>query len=142
MDLFTAFSLASGKEPPIPPEDQKYYQNPSYYTDYAPSLSLDAVNGMKCVVPSIEQIQSESPTQNGLYRAEIALLKYCSYGTYPHPRYGYPGLWWFRYGIKNVGYHLQDLEKRGFIQLNEKGKYTLTILGKQELSENLFLLED
>ena len=141
MDLFTAFSFMNGEEPPIPAEEEKYYQEPSYYKDYVPSFALDAVNGMRRVIPFAEQMQNQSSTANGLYRTEIALLKYCSYGTYPHPRYGYPGLWWFEYGIKNVGYHLQTLEKRGFIQMNEKGKYFLTEKGKSELESNISMLD-
>lgn len=141
MDLFTAFAVNQGKEPPIPPEERKYYQAPSYYKDYVPSFSLDAVNGMKRVIPFSEQRRNEKPTASGLYKTEIALLKYCAYGTYPHPHHGYPGLWWFQYGIKNVGYHLQTLEKRGFIQMNEKGKYFLTDKGKKELDANVSMLD-
>ncbi len=50
MDLLTAFSICLGEEPTIPDEEQKYYQEPSYYKDYAPSLALDAVNGVKRVI--------------------------------------------------------------------------------------------
>ncbi len=141
MDLFTAFSISMGEEPPIPEEEQKYYQEPSYYKDYAPSLALDAVNGVKRVIPFAEQVAAEKQSGRGLYRAEIALLKYCSYGTYPHPRHGYPGLWWYQYGIKNVGYHLQTLEKRGFIRMTDKGKYALTDTGQAELEENKAVLD-
>lgn len=142
MDLFTALSLNQNQEPPIPAEEKQYYQKPSYYKDYAPSLALDAVNGVKRVIPFSEQKQVETPTTHGLYKAEIALLRYCSYGTYPHPKHGYPGLWWYQYGIKNVGYYLQLLEKRGFIQLNKDGKYLLTPLGQQELENNSSKLDE
>lgn len=141
MDLFTAFAFNQGIEPPIPLEEQQYYQDPSYYKDYAPSFSLDAVNGVKRIVPFVEQTAIEKPSKRGLYRAEIALLKYCSYGTYPHPRHGYPGLWWYQYGIKNVGYHLQTLERRGFIQMSDNGKYALTDIGREELAENKDVLD-
>lgn len=45
MDLFTAFAFDQDIEPPISPEERQYYQDPSYYKDYAPSMSFDAVNG-------------------------------------------------------------------------------------------------
>lgn len=43
------------------------------------------------------------------------LLEYCSYGKYPKPNGGYPGLWWFKYGIRDVGHALESLKDRGFI---------------------------
>ena len=43
------------------------------------------------------------------------MLEYCSYGTYPGPKNGYPGFWWFEYGIRDVGSALKSLEDRGYI---------------------------
>lgn len=141
MDLFTAFALDSGIEPPIPQEERKYYQDPEYYTDLAPSMSLDSINGTAKVITFNERKKISYPSKRGLYIAEIALLKYCSYGIYPNPKHGYPGLWWFRYGIKNVGFYLKSLECKGFIRMNEKQKYELTELGNLELKENEYVIE-
>lgn len=43
------------------------------------------------------------------------LLEYCSKGTYPSPKNGYPGFWWFACGIRDVGAALNSLEERGYI---------------------------
>lgn len=140
MDLFTAFSFMNDEEPPIPAEERKYYQEPSYYKDYAPSMSLDAVNGSCKVITFQERKKISYPSKRGLYVAEIRLLNYCSSGKlYPNPKHGYPGLWWYQYGIKNVGFHLKTLEARGFIQMNDRQKYELTELGKQELEDNAYV---
>lgn len=142
MDFFTAFALDQGIEPPIPPEERQYYQDPSYYKDYAPSMSFDAVNGTCKVITFQERKKISYPSKRGLYVAEIKLLSYCSSGKlYPHPKHGYPGLWWYQYGIKNVGFHLKALEARGFIQMNDKQKYELTELGKQELKDNAYVTD-
>lgn len=53
----------------------------------------------------------------GLYVAEILLLDYCQKGKYPKPEHGYPGFWWFEYGIRDVGHAMESLCKRGFIEL-------------------------
>ena len=142
MDLFTAFALDQDIEPPIPPEERQYYQDPSYYKDYAPSMSFDAVNGTCKVITFQERKKISYPSKRGLYVAEIKLLSYCSSGKlYPHPKHGYPGLWWYQYGIKNVGFHLKTLEVRGFIRMNDKQKYELTELGKQELKDNAYVTD-
>ena len=142
MDLFTAFALDQDMEPPISPDEQQYYQPPSYYKDYAPSMSLDATNGTCKVITFQERKKISYPSKRGLYVAEIMLLSYCSSGKlYPHPKRGYPGLWWYQYGIKNVGFHLKTLEARGFIQMNDRKKYELTKLGKQELKDNAYVTE-
>ena len=142
MDLFTAFALDQDIEPPIPPDEKQYYQPPSYYKDYAPSMSLDATNGTCRVITFQERKKISYPSKRGLYVAEIMLLSYCSSGKlYPHPKRGYPGLWWYQYGIKNVGFHLKTLEARGFIQMNDRKKYELTELGKQELKDNAYVTE-
>ena len=74
MDLFTAFSFMNDEEPPIPAEERKYYQEPSYYKDYAPSMSLDAVNGSCKVITFQERKKISYPSKRGLYVAEIRLL--------------------------------------------------------------------
>ena len=96
----------------IPEEERKYYRSDDYYT-------LNAFDGTEFSRPVItfeERKKTCIPSKNGLYVAEILLLEYCSYGQYPNPKNGYPGLWWFEYGIRDVGGALRSLEKRGFIR--------------------------
>lgn len=115
------------------PEDQKqYYRSDDYYT-----LTLPGIAGESKVITFDERKRISFPSNNGLYVPEILLLHYCEKGKYPNPEKGYPGFWWFKYGIRNVGERLDSLESRGFIQLDEETqKYRLTELGKQELDEN------
>lgn len=124
------------QEPPVPDAEKKYYQPDSYYTIIAhPGTQFEHK-----VVTFEERKKKSYPSKNGLYVAEILLLEYCSYGTYPHPRNGYPGFWWFAYGIRNVGWHLERLAARGFIELNAvKNKYYLTEAGQIELGDNLYV---
>lgn len=112
--------ITAPNEPPIPASEKKYYQPAGYYTDTVPiaGVSMDGKYGRRKVVTFEERKKTSIPSKNGLYVAEILLLEYCSYGTYPRPKTGYPGFWWFEYGIKNVGAKLQNLEKRGFIRKN------------------------
>lgn len=56
------------------------------------------------------------PSARGLYPPEILLLQYCTYGSYPNPRNGYPGLWEYKYDLKDVNAVLSSLEERGFIE--------------------------
>lgn len=123
-------------EPPISDDDKKYYQPDEYYTDCShPGTMFE-----RRVITFDERKRLSYPSTRGLYVAEILLLEYCSYGTYPRPKNGYPGLWWFSYGIRNVGYRLKTLEDRGFIQYNNiKEKYYLTALGEEELGDNLYV---
>ena len=93
-------------EPAVPDEEKKYYQPDSYYTEY----SHKGTQFEKRVIPFDERKKISYPSRNGLYVAEILLLEYCSYGTYPQPKNGYPGFWWFAYGIRNVGFRLKSLE--------------------------------
>lgn len=60
---------------------------------------------------------------------------------YPKPKRGYPGFWWFNYGIRNVGAVLQSLAMRGFLEYDFKSeKYRLTDLGRKELSDNEYVV--
>lgn len=56
------------------------------------------------------------PSRNGLYVAEILLLEYCSYGSYPRTDGSYPRFWWYQYGIRDVSAVLKSLEERSFIR--------------------------
>lgn len=123
-------------EPPIPDDEKRYYQPDKYYTD----VSYPGTEFERKVVLFEDRKKTSFPSSRGLYVAEILLLEYCSYGTYPNPKRGYPGFWWFSYGIRNVGYRLKTLEDRGFIELNkDSGRYYLTAIGEQELGENLYV---
>lgn len=48
--------------------------------------------------------------------ADIMLLEYCTYGSYPNPKRGYPQLWKYRFNITDVNSALQSLEERGYIE--------------------------
>lgn len=98
-------------KPSVPEADKKYYQNDSYYTDVA----FAGTPFEKKVITFEERKKTAIPSGTGLYPAEVLLLEYCSYGTYPGPKNGYPGFWWFEYGIRDVGATLKSLEDRGYI---------------------------
>lgn len=84
------------------------------------------------VVTFEERKKTAIPSARGLYPAEILLLEYCSKGAYPDPKNGYPGFWWFSYGIRDVEAVLKSLEKRGYIELgsviNSIGSFTVAQL--------------
>lgn len=101
-------------EPPIPENEKKYYQPDSYYT----SKTHQGTQFERDVITFEERKKTSTISRNGLYVAEILLLQYVSYGTYPHPKNGYSAFWWFEYGIRNVGAKLQSLEERGFIRIS------------------------
>ncbi len=99
------------KKDTIPETDKKYYQPKEYYTD----VVAEGTPFEKRVIPFEERKKTTIPSGRGLYPAEILLLDYCSKGTYPGPKNGYPGFWWFEYGIRDVGAALKNLEERGYI---------------------------
>lgn len=135
-DFLKRQSISGKAEPPIPNEEKQYYRPDIYYTN----LSHPGTQFERRVITFQERKSISYPSQRGLYVAEILLLEYCSYGTYPQPKNGYPGFWWFEYGIRNAGYYLSELEKQGFICMDaQKGKYYLTTLGETELSENRYV---
>lgn len=136
LDFLKKPSPSNKGEPPIPDEEKQYYRPDSYYV----SVTHPGTMFERRVIPFQERKALSFPSKRGLYVAEILLLEYCSYGTYPHPKNGYPGFWWFEYGIRNIGYYLSDLEKRGFLCMDAaKGKYRLTALGESELKENQYV---
>lgn len=114
-------------------EDEKtYYQPDEYYTYY----SYAGTNMGNRVITFDERKKTSFPSVRGLYVAEILLLEYCSKGDYPKPKGGYPGFWWFQYGIRDVGHALESLEKRGFLRWASK-KENLKRLTVTELKEIL-----
>lgn len=136
LDFLKKSPFSNKNEPPIPDNEKQYYRPDSYYV----SVTHPGTVFEKRVIPFQERKSISFPSKRGLYVAEILLLEYCSYGKYPHPQNGYPGFWWFDYGIRNVGYYLNSLEKRGFLRMDSiKGKYTLTELGELELNENKYV---
>ena len=116
----------------IAPDEKCFYKPDEYYTYY----SYPGTEMAKRVITFVERKKISYPSKNGLYVAEIMLLEYCSYGKYPKPQTGYPGLWWFQYGIRDVGHALESLEKRGFISWRTK-KDTLATLKVSELKQIL-----
>lgn len=136
MGLLDFLKKESKSEPPVSKSDGKYYQQDSYYTKKA----FNGTQFEKDVITFQERKKTCIPTKRGLYVAEILLLEYCTYGKYPNPKNGYPGFWWFEYGMRNIGSYLQSLEKRGFIFFDSTtSKYNLTKLGEQELLENEYV---
>lgn len=114
-------------------EDEKcYYQDDEYYTMY----SYPGTEMAQKVITFDERKKISYPSARGLYVAEILLLEYCSYGKYPKPKNGYPGLWWFQYGIRDVGHALESLEKKGFLKWASK-KDSLQSLKVVELKQIL-----
>ena len=100
----------------ISPDERPFYRPDNYYTYYS---YPGAVSSRK-VITFEERKKTTYPSSRGLYAAEILLLEYCKQGKYPKPAYGYPGFWWFKYGIRDVGHALESLEKRGFIRWRSK----------------------
>lgn len=72
------------------------------------------------------------PSARGLYPAQIMLLSYCETGRYPKPNGGYPGFWWFEYGIRDVGHALENLAANGFLEWAPKA-HSLSSLKVAEL---------
>ncbi|WP_022754710.1 SAP domain-containing protein [Butyrivibrio fibrisolvens] len=96
----------------ISQDEKKYYKPDNYYTYY----SYPGTNMAVKVITFDERKRLSYPSARGLYVAEIMLLEYCNQGKYPKPEGGYPGFWWFKYGIRDVGHALESLKDRGFVQ--------------------------
>lgn len=114
----------------IDSSEKQYYQPDEYYT-------LESYPGTPMaqkVVTFDERKKTSFPSNNGLYVAEILLLEYCREGNYPKPSSGYPGFWWFAYGIRDVGHTLKILEQKGFLKWGTK-KELLKSLKVNELKE-------
>lgn len=105
-------SFAYADSSSISPDERPFYQPDNYYTYYSYPGTDMAVR----VITFDERKTLSYPSSRGLYVAEIMLLEYCNKNEYPKPASGYPGFWWFKYGIRDVGHALESLEKRGFIQ--------------------------
>lgn len=99
----------------VSPDERAYYKPDEYYTLYKPGIP----NPIR-VITFEERKKISYPSKRGLYVAEIKLLEYCKLGNYPKPSSGYPGLWWFEFGIRDVGHILETLEQRGYIKWASK----------------------
>lgn len=132
MGLLNFLKKFNTSEQPIPNSEKKYYQPDSYYTNKA----HQGTQFERDVITFEERKNTSIPSKNGLYVAEILLLEYCSYGTYPHPKDGYPGFWWFEYGIRNVDARLKSLEERGFIRISSPSE-SISSLTTTQLKEIL-----
>lgn len=114
-------------------EDERgYYQDDSYYT----LVAFQGTFAEKEVLSFDKRRKTAYPSTAGLYPAEILLLEYCTHGNYPKPRNGYPGFWWFEYGIRDVGHALSSLYERGYLEWMSKYD-SLTALRVSELKEIL-----
>ena len=113
-------------------EERPYYQQDSYYT----LVVHEGTQFEKKVIPFNERKTVTYPSKNGLYVPEILLLEYCKYGKYPKPSNGYPGFWWFDYGVRDVGSLLDSLRSREFIKWERKGNLLMN-LNVNELREIL-----
>ncbi len=98
----------------IPDDEKQYYRPDEYYKNYA-------YNGLvgEEITPFESRKKYLPKSKNGLYPAEILLLHYCTYSQYPFPRNGFPGFWWYQYGIRDVIGCLGSLEARGFLQRSD-----------------------
>ena len=101
-----------------------------------PTKSYAGTAFEKDVITFDERKKRSLPSGRGLYIAEVLLLYYCSLGTYPNPKNGYPNFWWYEYGIQDVDYMLSTLEKRGFICFGSP-KQSLNGLSATELKQIL-----
>lgn len=96
----------------IADDERPYYQPDSYYVF---ETNPDGIMNRR--VRTLDELASSTNlSRNGLCASEIMLLDYCSRGKYPKPNHGYPGFWWFKYGIRDVGGALGSLESRGFVK--------------------------
>jgi len=118
----------------IPESEKKYYQPDSYYK----AKSHEGTPFESEVISFEQRKEASIPSNNGLYVPEILMLHFCK--KYPNPKSGYPGYWWYKYGIRNVSSVYESLVERDFLTINNKtGKYELTNLGKAELEENAYV---
>lgn len=113
-------------------DEVPYYRPDNYYT----TAVFAGTQWERKVITLNERKRISYPSERGLYVAEILLLEYCSYGNYPKPRSGYPGFWWFEYGIRDVGHVLAQLQKRGFIEWSPL-QDSLTTLKVDEIKQIL-----
>lgn len=114
--------------------EKKYYQKDSYYQ----AKAYQGTVFERDIITFDEYKTKSIPSENGLFVPEILMLHFCN--KYPNPKNGYPGYWWYKYGIRDVGAIFSSLVYRGFLELDEeKGKYKRTALGEEELQNNQYV---
>ena len=116
----------------VAPDERAFYQPDNYYTYY----TYPGTGQGNRITTFDERKNKSFPSARGLYVAEILLLDYCNQGKYPKPKGGYPGFWWFEYGIRDVGHALESLAERGFLRWGSK-KNSLKDLKVQDLKDIL-----
>ena len=118
----------------IPESEKQYYQKDDYYSKVVFENSMFE----KEVIPFEQRIKDSIPSATGLYVPEILMLHFCK--SFPNPKNGYPGYWWFKYGIRNVGALIDSLAERGYITIDLKTqKYKLTEKGEKEQEDNAYV---
>jgi hypothetical protein len=130
----TAIKPKSNLAPTVPEEEKKYYRSDDYY-----QIVTNTGTPFEHKVVTFEERKKVSyPSARGLYVGEILLLYYCKRGDYPHPKNGYPGFWWFKYGIRDVSAALSSLEKRNFIEMEsaEESAHSLKVPELKALLKN------
>lgn len=75
-------------------------------------------NALLQTSPYIAPQKQEPRTTSEISDADTILLEYCTYGSYPNPKNGYPQMWEREFHITDVDYALQSLEERGYIRLS------------------------
>lgn len=134
VDVYATQKTLDKETAAIPEQEKQHYQPDSYYQ----AKSHEGTMFENDVISFDKRKQTANPSENGLYVPEILMLHF--YKKYPKPKNGYPGYWWYKYGIRDVGSAYESLVERGFLQISEKtGKYELTELGSRELEDNAYI---
>ena len=82
------------------------------YTDVA--FSGTPLQGQEWY-PLRERKRTAIPSRTGLYPLRGAIARILLLRRPTRSKNGYPGFWWFEYGIRDVGSALKSLEDRGYI---------------------------
>lgn len=137
MDILNLFKQKTKNNTPQTIINQNNYHDDSYYATYAHK----GTEFERKVITFEERKKTSIPTRNGLYPAEVLLLYYISLNIYPNPQNGYPGFWWFEYGIRYVEEYLFILEEDHFIKYdlyqNQLSKYTIKQLKEILISKQM-----
>lgn len=131
-DISTTRKVLERETLAISNSEKKFYQQDEYYT----TKIFEDTPFEQDIVSFEERKKNSIPSKNGLYVSEILLLHYCSKSAYPNPRNGYPGFWWFKFGIRDVNAALKSLVERNFILLGP-AKNALKGLTVDQLTELL-----
>lgn len=119
----------------IPKEELCFYEPDDYY-----QRNPGALFGHPPVIDYDERIKAEPRSKEGLFAPEIVAIAMCKWSpNTTEPRH-YPGYYWFKYGIRDVGGFQRSLEERGFIQKdatkNEILRWVPTKKGEKAVENN------